>query len=242
MLTLVMLPVLLALLFVPFQQAAAPTAPPPEGGLTLYYDSFDGGGPSYTVDIEDETILSCASEQRYLDANHEELDGAGFNVCFTFTGLRPGRTLVVVTADSPILGEAVADCFFVTVDESLRLTCAELPRVTRLDLYRAGSLVPRSFTVWLDDDGKCWFAEDVSGAAHTISEDILDELTVAAARWDLAAWDGFSEENLYVLDGEFFSLEIDFADGTSIRADGNNAFPPGYFDAMGDLEDILTDQ
>ncbi len=42
-----------------------------------------------------------------------------------------------------------------------------------------------------------------------------------------------------VLDGEGFSLEIDFADGVSVHASGDNAFPDRYFSFQSAVLDIL---
>lgn len=47
---------------------------------------------------------------------------------------------------------------------------------------------------------------------------------------DLSAWDGFSEDNPNVLDGESFHLDIAYTDGSSVAAWGSNAFPEGYYD------------
>ena len=47
---------------------------------------------------------------------------------------------------------------------------------------------------------------------------------------DLAAWDGFRQENSTVLDGESFSLNVAFEDGSGIDAVGTNSFPDGYYE------------
>ena len=46
---------------------------PPSGAATLEFHSFDGGGPSYSVTIEDESVISCTSEHRYAKKNHKKL-------------------------------------------------------------------------------------------------------------------------------------------------------------------------
>jgi hypothetical protein len=46
----------------------------------------------------------------------------------------------------------------------------------------------------------------------------------------------------YVLDGEDFSLEVRYADGTAARAYGSNAFPDGYHEVMARLDDVLQQE
>ena len=102
--------------------------PPTESGFeknpTLTFDSFDGGGPEYTVEIEDTEILSCSSERRYDKPNHEELTGSGYDVILTFTGLMPGDTVVTVRGESPIVPEE-EHVYDVIVDEELNVSLTE---------------------------------------------------------------------------------------------------------------------
>ena len=53
---------------------------------------------------------------------------------------------------------------------------------------------------------------------------LLDEL-------DLAAWDGYRQE-----DGESFSLNVAFEDGSGIDAVGTNRFPDGYYEKKGAIQ------
>ena len=58
---------------------------------------------------------------------------------------------------------------------------------------------------------------------------LLDEL-------DLAAWDGYRQEDSAVLDGESFSLNVAFEDGSGIDAVGTNRFPNGYYEKKGAIQ------
>ena len=92
--------------------------------LTFY--SFDGGGPEYAAEIDDPALLSCAWERIYDSPEHENEDGAGYSVVFTFTGLRPGETQVRISSRSPIAGNGEY-LYSVTVDEELNVAAAPLP-------------------------------------------------------------------------------------------------------------------
>ena len=52
-------------------------------------------------------------------------------------------------------------------------------------------------------------------------------------------WDGFDESRDNILDGEGFRLDIGFTDGTSIHANGDNAFPKDYYSAISQMQEIL---
>lgn len=93
--------------------------------LTL--DSFDGGGPVYSVTVEDPTVVTFDCDKQYGNPKHEEMDGAAYTVRYTFIGLKPGATTAVLSARSPIADNYDA-VYAVTVDEALRVTLTETAR------------------------------------------------------------------------------------------------------------------
>ena len=92
---------------------------------TLEFHSFDGGGPEYSIVIEDTTIVSYSSERKYSKRNHEELNGAGYTVIFTFTGLKQGETKMTIQQRSPI-AENSDTVYNVTVADDLTVTLTEI--------------------------------------------------------------------------------------------------------------------
>ncbi len=87
----------------------------------LSYQSFDGGGPEYSVRIEDETVVSCSRKTFYAKPDHDRMTGAGYTVVFTITGLRPGKTTLTVSGRSPIMPPE-DETYDVTVNEELDVT------------------------------------------------------------------------------------------------------------------------
>lgn len=89
----------------------------------------------------------------------------------------------------------------------------------------------RSYEIRKTDRG---YLADISllvGRKRIILSMTEEEVTVLAENLgDLSAWDGFSEDNPNILDGENFHLDIAYADGSSVAAWGSNAFPEGYYD------------
>lgn len=92
----------------------------------LSFESFDGGGPDFKVVIADEGIVSYETEVRYHKADHDELTGAGFDETFTFTGLKPGETKVLVEERSPI-ADNLDHNYMIIVDDALNVHIEELP-------------------------------------------------------------------------------------------------------------------
>ena len=87
--------------------------------VTLSFSSFEGGGPSFSITIEDESVVSVERTRKYYDANHERLKGAGYDVVFTFTGLKPGTTPITIASRSPTDGRETEHHYIVTVDDKL---------------------------------------------------------------------------------------------------------------------------
>ena len=69
---------------------------------SVSFDSFDGGGPEFSVRIDDPEIAACESRRQYAKDDHEQMTGAGYQVIFTFTGLSAGETTATISARSPI--------------------------------------------------------------------------------------------------------------------------------------------
>lgn len=96
-----------------------------EKTATVSFDSFDGGGPSFDVLIADESIVSYDSERKYHKADHEEMNGAGYDVIITFTGKKPGETTVVIEERSPIADNLDHE-YKIVVDDSLKVQLTKL--------------------------------------------------------------------------------------------------------------------
>ncbi len=90
---------------------------------TLTFDSFDGGGSEYDIEL-DSDIVTCTRKKEYLDANHDELDGAAFRITYTFTGVAQGEATATVKARSPIAGNFDYR-YSLRVDEELNVSIEE---------------------------------------------------------------------------------------------------------------------
>ena len=128
---------------------------------SLSFDSFDGGGPVYSVAVEDPSMASFTEEIRYHDRNPENPEGAAYTVTFTFTGLKPGETYANVSARSSAAENFDARYAIIT-DDGLNVTVRHL---TTEDLNGA-AVRPRANPV-LEVNGRTFYPsfEDNSSAA-----------------------------------------------------------------------------
>ena len=92
---------------------------------TLSFSSFDGGGPRFTVTIDDESIVTAEETHRYKDEDHDRITGAGYDVIFTFTGLKTGTTRMKISADSTEADNRDR-YYIVTVDEALKVAVEQV--------------------------------------------------------------------------------------------------------------------
>lgn len=59
--------------------------------------------------------------------------------------------------------------------------------------------------------------------------------------YSLREWNGFAKSNSFVLDGESFGLSAAFADGKTLQASGNNAFPRGYHEGAAAIKRFFAE-
>ena len=87
-----------------------------------------------------------------------------------------------------------------------------------------------AYTVTATDAGERFEVElGMHNTADVVVEEpLLQPLMDVMVRWDVGAWNGFAEVDATALDGEGFSLNVTFADGTVLTAHGSNAWPENY--------------
>ena len=115
--------------------------PAPETKLS--FSSFDGGGPEYSISIEDEAVLEYDMQREYNDPEHEQKDGSSYDVIFTFRGLKPGKTMMTISARSPI-ADNFDDVYSVTVSDSLEIS---IEKLSSFDRNESGPVSPTAVLV-----------------------------------------------------------------------------------------------
>ena len=74
-----------------------------------------------------------------------------------------------------------------------------------------------------------------------IGEDTLDRLEELVGQYRIDRWDGFDKNKKNVSDGSAFTLNITLADGGTVSAHGNNAFPDHYAEVSSEIRDIYDE-
>ena len=72
-----------------------------------------------------------------------------------------------------------------------------------------------------------------------LTDEDMASFSALVQELELTAWDGYSEVDRYALDGECFSLSVEFEDGGVIDASGSNCFPQDYGEKMSAVEDFF---
>ena len=228
--------VLLTLVFTVFAGGAESAEPAEaEGAAVIRFSSFSGGGYEYTAEAEDPSVIQCEIRYEY-EPNAEELDGASYDCLVILKGMKAGSTGITVRGRSPIL-ENEDYIYTAEVDEDLKVTLTPVKKISTFFVYRNGEIYYDSYRICMDENG---YTVSVSERKEKrFAAEDADALMEVIEKYDIASWDGFSGSRKYVLDGEGFWLEIRFTDGTSVNARGDNAFPEHYFDAIGEIWEIL---
>ena len=207
-----------------------------EGENTIVLSAVDGGGLEYAIGIEDPSLVSYTMKIEYAEPERERAPGDAYRIVYTFSGLRPGTCGATVSRTSP-QGKTVQTAYTLSVDEALRVTVRKTRRLSSFFLSRPGSVVyPRYEIVMLEDRYQMSVDDE---PFHPIDDRVAEALLEVIDDCGLSSWNGFRKSEEGVLDGEGFSLEIGFTDGTVITAGGSNAFPDGYFEAMDRIMQVL---
>lgn len=94
---------------------------PDEKQAVLSFHSFDGGGPQYTVKVEDESIVDFQQANRYSGTKDPTASGTPYSVEICFTGLNPGETAARIEARSPT-GIRYDEIYDIVVGADLKVT------------------------------------------------------------------------------------------------------------------------
>ena len=146
---------------------------------TLTFDSFDGGGSEYDIEL-DSDIVTCTRKKEYLDANHDELDGAAFRITYTFTGVAPGETTVTVKARSPIAGNFDYK-YSVRVDDKLNVSIEKLKTIDWDEAANAVQPVP---TLVISANGKVLYAHPEDNASAQALIEMLSSEAIEVEMYD----------------------------------------------------------
>ena len=119
----------------------------------------------------------------------------------------------------------------------------DAPAVKAFSFTRSGSSVAEARGYEIKETERGRFVWIRLYYSYTIVLPMTDEDMAAfselAAKQMIKEWDGFKKSDHTVLDGEDFSLDVEYEDGSSVSAYGSNSFPKGYRESMSVIEDFF---
>ena len=93
-----------------------------------------GGGPTYSVAVQDPEIVRCTFETTH----NSNAPGAAVTTVVTLTGCRAGTTTLTVQMDSP--SDASPVVYTVTVDDDLHVTLTQARSLAALSFRRTSAI------------------------------------------------------------------------------------------------------
>ncbi len=119
--------------------------------------------------------------------------------------------------------------------------------ITAFSFQHFGSLADDCFLLKLarEENGTHLYAEEqFSGgriADVMLEEDLLTKLGEVTGMYCVDRWDGFDKHKSNVMDGRGFALELTLADGRTVSARGQNAFPDNFSDVYLEILPLYND-
>ena len=186
------------------------------GAVLIPNEDIGDALPAALPDLGQIILVYCRSGNRSRQAA-QKLAALGYTNVYEFGGIIDWTGEIVTTE-----AEAPSDAH---------------GAITRLTLQRGGYSGYWNYELEALDGE--YYLTAYGAEPRKVSASLADSLYGVAVQYDLFKWDGFKDSDPRVLDGESFRLYMEFADGASITAGGDNAFPPNYFDSIQALTDVL---
>ena len=180
------------------------------GAILIPNESIDADPPEALPDYDQIILVYCRSGNRSKQAA-QKLTDMGYRNIYEFGGIIDWTGEIVTT--TPVRA------------------------ISAFSLYRYGDIAYDSYVITSDKNG--YYVSINDEPEQPIDAAVADALMQVIDTYDVSSWDGFSETNEFVLDGEGFWLDFTLTDGTAVHASGENAFPEHYFEAMGEMWNIL---
>lgn len=119
----------------------------------------------------------------------------------------------------------------------------EITEVQEITFSRHESAMPEiaAFTLTRAEEGTQVCLETAYEEEYLHMEDagLMDQVREILERNEVGDWNGFHGNNSRVLDGGGFSIYVEFTDGTTLSASGENCFPAHYQTVASELTELI---
>lgn len=223
------------------------TQPEPRYGAYSVRLSGDVTGAEWHVDCSDERIVRWTEDREYPKKSADEDGMQEFTQIYTFTGRRPGAAHVRICVTYPWSegDESTREDFWLLVDNEYRVSLLEPTDFESVVLTESGMRVEKDTyeatrtadgvrlsnyqarSRW-SDEANDYVDEKLNEVAIDGGEELYMYVAGLVHACNVPDWDGFDEYDSRVLDGTTFHFRAKLSDGTSIKANGSNAYPKHY--------------
>ena len=223
------------------------TQPQPFYGAYDVRLSGDVTGSEWGVECSDERIVRWTEDREYPKKSSDEDGMQEFTQIYSFTGRRPGAAHVRIYVTYPWSegAESTREDFWLLVDDEYRVSLLEPTDFESVVLTESGMRVEKdTYEAKRTADGVRLSHYQARSRWSDEANDYVDEkLNEVAVDGDEALylyvaglvhacgvrdWNGFDEYDSRVLDGTTFRFEAKLSDGTTVKANGSNAYPKHY--------------
>ena len=119
--------------------------------------------------------------------------------------------------------------------------------LTAFSFYHTASLADACFRLEVKREGDeiRLYAEELFYNGRIVDtadgEEVLERLEELCGTYGMDRWDGFDKSKKRVSDGSTFTLSMTLADGTTVSAHGNNAYPDRYAEAAEEIKTLYAE-
>lgn len=128
-------------------------------------------------------------------------------------------------------------------EDTYKVTPVEISEVERISLSKWGMERPEisNFTMTRTEEGTEVALTLYTDEEYVHMEDpaLLDKVREILEENQVGNWNGFHGSNSHVLDGDGFGLFVEFTDGTTISASGENRYPKNYSETASALWKLI---
>lgn len=129
------------------------------------------------------------------------------------------------------------------IPETPSTSPVEITEVQKITFSQHESAMPEisSFTLTRAEEGTqvCLEIAYEDEYLHMDDAKLMDRVREILETNEVGSWNGFHGNNFMVLDGGGFSMYVEFTDGTTLSASGENCFPANYQTVASELTELI---
>lgn len=82
---------------------------------------------------------------------------------------------------------------------------------------------------------------DEDTISYEVDENLIERLENILNKYEVSRWNGFNKNDKYVLDGNSFSISINYNENNSVSAHGYESWPTNYHNVKNELNNLFNE-